>query len=77
MTSQNKMLNTIVISASKIYKDLDDVEEDQALPVLNIRHDKTRRSSRGLRALLQTQSSVLKDGDVKGSNIKLPYSSFN
>tara|TARA_B110000977_G_scaffold90991_1_gene120795 strand:- start:56 stop:1198 length:1143 start_codon:yes stop_codon:yes gene_type:complete len=69
--------NTIVISASKIYKDLDDVEKDQALPVLNIRHDKTRRSSRGLRALLQIQSSVLKDGDLKGSNIRLPHSSFN
>jgi len=69
--------NTIVISVSKIYKDLNDVEKDGALPVLNIRHDKTRRSSRGLRALLQTQSSVLKDGNLKGNNIKLSHSSFN
>jgi len=69
--------DTIIINASKIYEDLDDVEKDQALPVLNIRHDKTRRSSRGLRALLQTQSSILKNGDVKGSNIKLSYNSFN
>ena len=56
---------------------LNDVEKDGALPVLNIRHDKTRRSSRGLRALLQTQSSVLKDGNLKGNNIKLSHSSFN
>ena len=69
--------DTIIVNASKIYEDLDDVEKDQALPVLNIRHDKTRRSSRGLRALLQTQNSILKNGDVKGSNIKLSYNSFN
>ena len=69
--------NTIVISASKIYEDLDDVEKDQALPVLNIRHDKTRRSNRGLRALLQTQSSVLRDGNLKGNNIRLAYDRFN
>ena len=69
--------NTIVISVSKIYEDLDDIEKDGALPVLNIRHDKTRRSSRGLRALLQTQSSVLRDGNLIGNNIKLPHSSFN
>ena len=69
--------DTIIVNASKIYENLDDVKKDQALPVLNIRHDKTRRSNRGLRALLQTQSSILKDGDVKGSNIKLPYNSFN
>tara|TARA_R100000900_G_scaffold146034_1_gene133899 strand:+ start:1147 stop:2289 length:1143 start_codon:yes stop_codon:yes gene_type:complete len=69
--------DTIVVNASKIYEDLDDVEKDQALPVLNIRHDKTRRSSRGLRALLQTQNSILKDGNARGSNIKVSYNSFN
>ena len=69
--------NTIVVSVSKIYEDLDDVEKDEALPVLNIRHDKTRRSSRGLRALLQTQNSVLRDGNLKGNNIKLAYDRFN
>ena len=69
--------DTIVVNASKIYEDLDDVEKDQALPVLNIRHDKTRRSSRGLRALLQTQNSILKDGNARGSNVKVSYNSFN
>jgi hypothetical protein len=69
--------DTIIVKADKIYKDLDDVEKDNALPVLNIRHDKTRRSSRGLRALLQTEKSLYKDGGLKGNNITLPYSSFN
>jgi hypothetical protein len=69
--------DNIIVNASKIYEDLDDVEKDKSLPVLNIRHDKTRRSSRGLRALLQTQKSVFKDGNVKGNNIKVPYNLFN
>ena len=69
--------DTIIVKADKIYKDLDDVEKDNALPVLNIRHDKTRRSSRGLRALLQTEKSLYKDGGLKGNNITLPYNSFN
>ena len=69
--------DTIVVNASKIYEDLEDVEKDNALPVLNIRHDKTRRSSRGLRALLQTAKSLYKDGSLKGNNITIPYNSFN
>jgi hypothetical protein len=69
--------DTIIVNASKIYKDLNDVENDNALPVLNIRHDKTRRSSRGLRALLQTAKSLYKDGSLKGNNITIPYNSFN
>ena len=69
--------DTIVVNATKIYQTLDDVEKDNALPVLNIRHDKTRRITRGLRALLQTQKSVFKDGNIKGSNVRIPYSSFN
>jgi hypothetical protein len=67
----------IIVNASKIYEDLEDVKKDNALPVLNIRHDKTRRSSRGLRALLQTAKSLYKDGNLKGNNITIPYNSFN
>ena len=69
--------DTIIVNATKIYKTLEDVEKDNALPVLNIRHDKTRRSSRGLRALLQTAKSLYKDGSLKGNNITIPYNSFN
>lgn len=69
--------DTIIINATKIYKTIEDVEKDNALPILNIRHDKTRRSSRGLRALLQTAKSLYKDGSLKGNNITIPYNSFN
>ena len=69
--------NTIIVTATKIYENLEDVKSDNALPVLNIRHDKTRRSSRGLRALLQTAKSLYKNGSLKGNNITIPYKSFN
>jgi hypothetical protein len=69
--------NNITAYADKLYITLEDVEKDKALPVLNIRHDKTRRSTRGLRALLQTEKSLYKDGSLKGNNITIPYSSFN
>tara|TARA_Y100000592_G_scaffold100985_1_gene184306 strand:- start:893 stop:2005 length:1113 start_codon:yes stop_codon:yes gene_type:complete len=67
----------IIVDASKIYEDVDDVEKDGAMPVLNIRHDMTKRNTRGLRALLQTEKSLYKDGKLKGKNIVLPYSAFN
>ena len=56
---------------------MDDVEEDGAMPVLNIRHDMTKRNTRGLRALLQTEKSLYKDGKLKGRNITLAYDKFN
>jgi len=69
--------DTIIVKASKIYTDLEDVAKDKALPVLNIRHDKTRRATRGLRALLQTEKSLYKDETLKGNNVVIPYDSFN
>ena len=69
--------DTIVVNATKIYKNIEDVNADNAQPVLNIRHDKTRRATRGLRALLQTAKSLYKDGSLTGSNITVPYNSFN
>ena len=67
----------LIISATKVYEDMDDVEEDGAMPVLNIRHDMTKRNTRGLRALLQTEKSLYKDGKLKGRNITLAYDKFN
>ena len=67
----------IIVDASKIYEDIDDVEKDGAMPVLNIRHDMTKRNTRGLRALLQTEKSLYKDGKLKGKNINLSYNDFN
>jgi hypothetical protein len=69
--------NTIIVTATKIYENLEDVKSDNALHVLNIRHDKTRRASRGLRALLQTAKSLYKGEKLKGNNITIPYKSFN
>ena len=67
----------MVIDSTKIYEDIDDVEEDGAMPVLNIRHDMTKRNTRGLRALLQTEKSLYKGGKLKGKNITLSYNDFN
>jgi hypothetical protein len=65
--------DTIVVKAKKLYTTLKDIEKDKSLPVLNIRHDKTRRSSKGLRALLQTEKSLYKDESLKGNNVELSY----
>ena len=67
----------IIVDSTKIYEDIDDVEKDGAMPVLNIRHDMTKRNTRGLRALLQTEKSLYKDGKLKGKNITLSYNDFN
>jgi len=67
----------LVIEASKVYEDIEDVKEDGAMPVLNIRHDMTKRNTRGLRALLQTEKSLYRDGKLVGKNINLPYNAFN
>jgi len=65
--------DTIVVKASKLYTNLEDVEKDKALPILNIRHDKTRRATKGLRALVQTEKSLYKDSSLTGNNIELSY----
>jgi hypothetical protein len=65
--------NIIIAKASKLYTDLEDVEKNNALPILNIRHDKTRRATKGLRAFLQTEKSLYKDESLTGNNIELSY----
>ena len=63
----------IIATANKLYVNLEDVKKDKALPILNIRHDKTRRSTKGLRAFLQTEKSLYKDESLTGNNIELSY----
>jgi hypothetical protein len=65
--------DTIIAKAKKLYTTLKDIEKDKSLPILNVRHDKTRRSSKGLRALLQTEKSLYKDESLKGNNVELSY----
>jgi len=71
--------NTLTITCSKLYVTMDDVIADNAQPILNIRHDKSRRKTRGLRALLQTKKSLFRkdSDDLKGNVVRLKYDSFN
>ena len=69
--------NNIVVRVSKLYKTIEDVEADNAEPILNIRHDKTRRASKGLRALVQTKKSLYRNDRLAGSKISIPYDDFN
>jgi hypothetical protein len=71
--------NTLTIICSKLYVTMDDVIADNAQPILNIRHDKSRRKTRGLRALLQTKKSLFRkdSDDLKGNVVRLKYDSFN
>jgi len=69
--------NNIIVTVSKIYKTVKDVEDDRAEPILHIRHDKTRRASRGLRALVQTEKSLYKNSKLVGTKISVPYNEFN
>jgi biopolymer transport protein ExbD len=69
--------NDVIVRVSKLYKTVEDVEADNAEPILNIRHDKTRRASKGLRALVQTKKSLYRNDRLAGSKISIPYDEFN
>jgi hypothetical protein len=71
--------DTLTITCSKLYVTMEDVIADNAQPILNIRHDKSRRKTRGLRALLQTKKSLFRkdSDDLKGNVVRLKYDSFN
>ena len=66
--------DTIKIKASKIIEDLADVEEFNLEPVLNIRHDSTRTSTGGLRATVQPEKVLYRDGKLTGDKVEIPYS---
>ena len=42
-------------------------------PVLNIRHDSTRKATGGLRATVQPESLIYKNGSLTGDKIELSY----
>ena len=65
--------DTLRINVSKIIEDTQDVEKFNLQPVLRIRHDSTRSATGGLRALVQPENTLYKDGKLKGSNIELSY----
>jgi hypothetical protein len=65
--------NTIKVKVSKIIEDLADVEEFNLEPVLNIRHDSTRTATGGLRATVQPEKVLYKDGQLTGNKVEIPY----
>ena len=65
--------NTVKVEVSKIIEDLQDVEEFNLDPVLNIRHDSTRTATGGLRATVQPENLLYKDGELTGNKIELSY----
>ena len=65
--------DNLIITVSKIIENLQDVEEFDLEPVLNIRHDSTRSATGGLRATVQPKNLLYKDGAVTGNKIELSY----
>jgi len=65
--------DTVKVEVSKIIEDLSDVEEFNAEPVLNIRHDSTRKATGGLRATVQPENLLYKNGSLTGDKIELSY----
>ena len=65
--------NTVKVEVSKIIENLEDVESFNAEPVLNIRHDSTRKATGGLRATVQPENLLYRDGSLTGDKIELSY----
>ena len=65
--------DTILVEVSKIISNSSDVDEFNLDPVLNIRHDSTRTATGGLRATVQPENLLYKDGGLTGNKIELSY----
>ena len=65
--------DTIRVEVSKIIEDIDDVEAFNLEPVLNIRHDSTRKATGGLRATVQPENLLYKNGSLTGDKVELSY----
>ena len=65
--------DTVRVEVSKIVENLDDIEAFNLEPVLNIRHDSTRNSTGGLRATVQPESLLYRNGKLTGDKIELSY----
>ena len=64
----------LIVKVGKILENLDDVEEFNLEPVLNIRHDSTRQAQRGLRSIVEPEILVYKGGDKPtGNRIEISY----
>jgi len=64
----------LIVKAGKILEDMDDVEEFNLEPVLNIRHDSNRQGQKGLRSIVEPKILVYKGKDKpSGSKIEVSY----
>jgi hypothetical protein len=65
--------DNIKVEVTKIIENIKDVEEFNLDPVLNIRHDSTRKATGGLRATIQPKNLLYKDDKLTGEKIELSY----
>ncbi len=65
--------DNLTVKVTKIIKDIDDVEKYEVQPVLNIRHDSTRRASGGLRATVVPYNLIFRNDKITGDKIELSY----
>lgn len=72
----NQQGDNLIITVSKIIENLQDVEEFDLEPILNIRHDSTRSATGGLRATVQPKNLLYKDNAVTGNKIELSYNNI-
>ena len=65
--------DTVRVEVTKIIEDINDVEKFNLEPVLNIRHDSTRKATGGLRATVQPENLLYKNGGLTGGKVELSY----
>ena len=66
--------DTLYIDVTKVLTDMEDIEKYNLQPVLKIRHDSTRASTKGLRAIVQPYSKLYRDGSIAGNVREIPFS---
>lgn len=66
--------DTLYIDVTKILTDMEDIEKYNLQPVLKIRHDSTRASTKGLRSVVQPYNKVYRDGSIAGNVKEIPFS---
>ena len=61
------------VKVTKIITDMKDIENFNLEPVVNIRRDVTRTATGGLRATVQPENLLYRDGKLTGNKIELTY----
>ena len=61
------------VKVNTIITDLKQIEEFNLEPVLNIRRDVTRTATGGIRATVQPEKLLYRDGQLTGDKIELSY----